>query len=256
MRPPHVVIVNQNAPLEFDQRPRREAETLAAAGYAVTLVAGSDSPEHARALTAPDVRLELYEQPREGSGVAGQVREQTQAMARALLALRRAARHAPVAAVHAGNPPDNLFLARRALAPVQGSMPRFVYDQHDAAPVLVQEKFSATALVRPLAATARAIERRSFAAAGLVVFANAEYRARAEREGLLRGDHEVVMNGWSLPRRSRITASGRVPSICSPTSARSPSRTTSTGSWTRSRPCRIPPACGWWWPDRGRPSRG
>jgi glycosyltransferase involved in cell wall biosynthesis len=199
VRPPHVVIVNQNAPLEFDQRPRREAETLAAAGYAVTLVAGSDSPEHARALTAPDVRLELYEQPHEGSGVAGQVREQSQAMARALLALRRAARHAPVAAVHAGNPPDNLFLARRALAPVQGSMPRFVYDQHDAAPVLVREKFSATALVRPLTATARVIERRSFAAAGLVVFANAEYRARAEREGLLRGDHEVVMNGWSLP---------------------------------------------------------
>ena len=48
-------------------------------------------------------------------------------------------------------------------------------------------------------ATARAIERRSFAAAGLVVFANEEYRARAVREGLLRGDSEVVPNGWSLP---------------------------------------------------------
>ena len=50
--------------------------------------------------------------------------------------------------------------------------------------------------------TARAIERRSFAAAGLVVFANAEYRARAERDGLLRGDCEVVPNGWSLPQRA------------------------------------------------------
>ena len=48
-------------------------------------------------------------------------------------------------------------------------------------------------------ATARAIERWSFAAAALVVFANAEYRARAERDGLLRGDCEVVPNGWSLP---------------------------------------------------------
>ncbi len=199
MRPPHVVIVNQNAPLELDLRPRREAETLAAAGYAVTLVGGCDSPAHARALLAPEVRLEPFAQPRDGGGVAGQVREQGQAMARALRALRRAAGHAPVAAVHAGNPPDNLFLARRALRPFQPSMPRFVYDQHDAAPVLLQEKFSETALVRPLTATARAIERRSFAAAGLVVFANAEYRARAEREGLLRGDSEVVMNGWSLP---------------------------------------------------------
>jgi glycosyltransferase involved in cell wall biosynthesis len=199
MRPPHVVIVNQNAPLELDLRPRREAETLAAAGYAVTLVGGCGSPQLVRELTAPAVHLELYAQPRDGAGVAGQVREQNQAMGRALLAVRRAARRAPVAAVHAGNPPDNFFLARRALRPLQGSTPRFVFDQHDAAPVLLAEKFPRTPLAAPLMAAARAIERRSFAAAGLVVFANAEYRARAQREGLLRGDSEVVMNGWSLP---------------------------------------------------------
>ena len=199
MRPPHVVIVNQNAPLELDLRPRREAETLAAAGYAVTLVGGCGSPQLVRELTAPEVHLELYAQPRDGAGVVGQVREQNQAMARAVLALRRASRRAPVAAVHAGNPPDNFFLARRLLRPFQGSTPRFVFDQHDAAPVLLAEKFPETPLAAPLMATARAIERRSFAAAGLVVFANAEYRARAVREGLLRGDSEVVMNGWSLP---------------------------------------------------------
>jgi glycosyltransferase involved in cell wall biosynthesis len=199
MRPPHVVIVNQNAPLELDLRPRREAETLAAAGYAVTLVGGSVSPQLVRELTAPEVHLELYAQPRDGAGVVGQVREQNQAMARAVLALRRASRRAPVAAVHAGNPPDNFFLARRLLRPLQGSTPRFVFDQHDAAPVLLAEKFPETPLAAPLMATARAIERRSFAAADLVVFANDEYRARAMREGLLRGDSEVVMNGWSLP---------------------------------------------------------
>jgi glycosyltransferase involved in cell wall biosynthesis len=196
---PHVVIVNQNAPLEVDLRPRREAETLAQAGYTVTLVGGSRSPGAVREMTAAGVHLELFPQPREGRGVVGQVREQQQAMAGALLALRRAARRAPVAAVHAGNPPDNLFLARRALRPVQGSTPRFVFDQHDAAPVLLEEKFPRTPLRRPLITTARRIERWSFAAAGLVVFANAEYRARAERDGLLRGDSEVVPNGWALP---------------------------------------------------------
>ncbi len=199
MSAPHVVIVNQNAALEIDLRPRREAETLAAAGYAVTLVGGCSSREAVRAMTAAGVSLELFPQPREGRGVAGQIREQQQAMTRALLALRRAARRAPVAAVHAGNPPDNLFLARRALRHVQGSTPRFVFDQHDAAPVLLEEKFPQTPLRRPLMTTARTIERWSFAAAGLVVFANAEYRARAERDGLLCGDSEVVPNGWSLP---------------------------------------------------------
>jgi glycosyltransferase involved in cell wall biosynthesis len=199
MKRPHIVIVNQNALLELDLRPRREAETLVAAGYLVTLVGGCRSPDTVREVTAGDVRLELYAQPRAGIGAMGQIREQSQAMARAMMAVRRASRRAPVAAVHAGNPPDNFFLARRVLRPLQGFTPRFVFDQHDVAPVLLTEKFSEAWLARPLVATARAIERRSFATAGLVVFANDRYRARAVREGLLRGDSEVVLNGWSLP---------------------------------------------------------
>jgi glycosyltransferase involved in cell wall biosynthesis len=203
MKPPHVVIVNQNALLEVDLRPRREAEALAGAGYAVTLVGGCESPERVRELTAADVRLELYAQPRGGHGIAGQIREQNQAMTRAMLAVRRASKRTPVAALHAGNPPDNFFLARRVLRLLQGFTPRFVFDQHDAAPVLLAEKFPETPLSRPLTTTARAIERWSFAAAGLVVFANDSYRARAVREGLLRGDSEVVLNGWSLPDAPR-----------------------------------------------------
>jgi glycosyltransferase involved in cell wall biosynthesis len=199
MKPPHIVIVNQNAPLELDLRPRREAETLAAAGYLVTLVGGCHSADAVREVTAADVNLELYAQPRAGIGVMGQIREQSQAMLRAMMGVRRATRRAPVAAVHAGNPPDNFFLARRLLRPLQGFTPWFVFDQHDVAPVLLTEKFSETPLAGPLVTTARAIERRSFATAGLVVFANDKYRARAVREGLLRGDSEVVLNGWSLP---------------------------------------------------------
>jgi glycosyltransferase involved in cell wall biosynthesis len=199
MNSPHLVIVNQNAPLELDLRPRREAETLAAAGYAVTLVGGCSSPRSVREITAPEVSLELYRQPRGGIGVLGQIREQNQAMARAMMAVRRASKRAPVAAVHAGNPPDNFFLAARILGSLQGFTPGFVFDQHDAAPVLLGEKFPDAPLTRPLMAAARAIERRSFAAASLVVFANDAYRARAVREGLVRSDSEVVLNGWSLP---------------------------------------------------------
>jgi glycosyltransferase involved in cell wall biosynthesis len=199
MRPPHVVVINQNAPLEMDLRPRREAEALAAAGYEVTLVGGCLSAGDVREVTSPDVRLELFPQPVGGSGVGGQVREQGQAMALALRALCRVSRRSRVSVVHAGNPPDNLFLAGHALRPLQGAAARFVFDQHDAAPVLLAEKFPHTPLTRPLTMTARAIERWSFARASLVVFANAEYRSRAARENLLRGDSEVVPNGWSLP---------------------------------------------------------
>ena len=212
MKPPHVVMVSQNALLELDMRPRREAEALAAAGYRVTLVGGCGAPERVRQVTAPNVNLELYPQPYGGIGVSGQIREQSQATGRAMMAVRRATRRAPVAVVHAGNPPDNFFPARRLLRPLQGFTPRFVFDQHDAAPLLLHEKFGRTPLARPLMAGARTIERRSFAAARLVVFANEGYHARALREGLLHGDSEgrlermvaaVRSAGSTLARRPR-----------------------------------------------------
>src|SRR4051812_38260907 len=59
MKAPHAVIVSQNAPLEVDLRPRREAEALAAAGYRVTLAGGCRAPESVRQATAADVNLEL-----------------------------------------------------------------------------------------------------------------------------------------------------------------------------------------------------
>jgi glycosyltransferase involved in cell wall biosynthesis len=202
MTRPHIAIVNQNLALEHDLRPRREAETLAAAGYDVTLVGGCYSPASARRAVDASVGLELYSQPKAGTDVRGQMREQSQAMLRAVAAVMRVSRRRPIAAVHAGNPPDNFFLVAPIIRPLQGFTPRFVYDQHDTAPALLAEKFPDSPFAKSLLATARAIERRSFAAAALVVFASAAYRARAEREALLSGDSEVVLNGFSLPDAS------------------------------------------------------
>lgn len=199
MTPPNIAIVNQNEALETDLRPRREAETLAAAGYNVTLIGGCHSPLSARGAVDSSVRLELFAQPRPGTGVLGQIREQSQAMARAIAAVIRVSRRTPIAALHAGNPPDNFFLVGPIIGSLQGFAPQFVYDQHDAAPALLAEKFPESSLRTPLLATSRSIERRSFAAAALVIFASAGYRARAEREALLSGDSVVVLNGFPLP---------------------------------------------------------
>ena len=128
MTRPHIAIVNQNLALEHDLRPRREAETLAAAGYDVTLVGGCHSVASARRAVDASVRLELYSQPKVGAGVLGQMREQSQAMLRAVAAVIRVSRRRPIAALHAGNPPDNFFLMAPTIRPLQGCTPRFVYD--------------------------------------------------------------------------------------------------------------------------------
>jgi glycosyltransferase involved in cell wall biosynthesis len=196
----HVALVTQNSDLELDLRPRAEAEALADAGFEVTLVGGTQHPERLREITKSSVAIASYPLPREGEGAAGQIRELTAAFTRMQRALVRLARTTQVDVVHASNPPDNVWLALPLLRAAQRRRPRFVFDQHDVAPVLVEEKFGSAPHMKGIAALARRLERRSFARADLVVFANAEYERRAESRALLRGDSVVVPNGWSLPQ--------------------------------------------------------
>lgn len=195
----HVALVTQNADLELDIRPRSEAEALAAAGRAVTLVGGTKNPARVREITDPAVGVALYDMPEPASGAAGQVRELSQSFRRTARALARLARQRPIDVIHASNPPDNAWLLSPLVRPFQDFAPAFVFDQHDVAPVLLEEKYGSAGALRAAAVAARRLERSSFARARLVVFANEEYETRARREGLLRGDAVVVPNGWSLP---------------------------------------------------------
>ncbi|MGH3004331.1 MAG: glycosyltransferase [Gaiellaceae bacterium] len=195
----HVALVTQNADLELDLRPRAEAEALAAAGFRVTLVGGTRNPKRVRELTKENVSLALYPMPRPAGSAAGQVVELSHAFVAMTRALLHLSRSISIDVVHASNPPDNVWLALGALRATQESKPRFVFDQHDVAPVLLEEKYGHSATGKAFGLPMRSLERASFAKASLVVFANDEYERRARAEGLLRGPAEVVPNGWSLP---------------------------------------------------------
>jgi glycosyltransferase involved in cell wall biosynthesis len=195
----HVALVLQNAEVEIDTRPRAEAEALAAAGFAVTLVGGTLNPEEARAAVASDVRLQLFASPRRANGLGGQFRELGQAFTRVTRALVALSRETPVNVIHASNPPDNLWPLPRILKRVQGFAPDFVFDQHDVAPVLLEEKYGRRGAMRLISALTHRFEAESFRRASLVLFANPQYAARARAIGLLPDRWEVVENTWSLP---------------------------------------------------------
>lgn len=199
--PLHVAHVTQNAPLELDLRPRAEAAALAAAGYRVTLVGGTHDEERVRELVDPAVSLRLYAMPPEARSRGGQVVEVTRSLSRAGRALLEMARRDPIDIVHSSNPPDDLWVVLPLLRVAQHAVPRFVFDQHDVAPVLVAEKYGRSRTSRAIGAIAGMLERRSFNRADLVVFANDEYARRARAGGLLRGRSAVVPNGWTLPGR-------------------------------------------------------
>jgi glycosyltransferase involved in cell wall biosynthesis len=195
----HVALVVQNAELEIDIRPRAEAEALAQAGYAVTLLGGTRNRELARETVPPIVEIASFPMPRPAGGAVGQVREQGASFALMTRALARLARSEPIDILHASNPPDNVWLALAPIRAAQGRRPRFVFDQHDVAPVLIGDKYGASRPMRAATSVARRLERASFARASLVVFANDEYERRASSHGLLRGPSVIVPNGWSLP---------------------------------------------------------
>ena len=195
----HVAIVSQNADLAIDIRPRAEAEALAAAGHTVTLVGGTQHLSRLRDVTAPVVRLCTYSMPRQAEGNAGQVRELGQSFARTAKALVQLSRTRPIDVLHSGNPPDNAWLLLRLLRRAQGYSPHFVYDQHDVAPVLAEEKLGNAVHARAAVRLHERLETASFRRAALTVFANPEYENRARELGLLTDEHVVVPNGWRLP---------------------------------------------------------
>ena len=105
-----------------------------------------------------------------------------------------------MAAVHAGNPPDNFFLARRVLRPLQGFTPRFVFDQHDAAPVLLREKFPRSAAreaAHGRGTRDRAAELRRCRAWSCSPTTGTALGPCAR--GCCEGTPRSCLNGWSLP---------------------------------------------------------
>jgi glycosyltransferase involved in cell wall biosynthesis len=194
----HIALITQNSDIALDLRPRREAQALAAAGHRVTLVGGTRSPERAVELADP-VGVACYRLPDHAESAGGQVVELGTSFALMVRTVLGLARRASIDVIHASNPPDDVWLVPSLLRAAQRAAPRFVFDQHDVAPVLLTEKYGGGRVMRTLARTAALLERRSFASAALVIFANAEYERRAQVQGLLHGPSAVVPNGWSLP---------------------------------------------------------
>lgn len=199
----HVAVVSQNADLVSDLRPRAEAEALAQAGYTVTLVGGTLDPGALRSVVDPRVGTISYPLPSPARGATGQVREQLTSFLRLARSLTALARRRRIDVLHAGNPPDNAVLLLRAVALTQRRIPAFVFDQHDAAPVLLEEKFGASGPMRLFRSLASWLERSSFRRASLVVFANERYATRAAELGLKVHRGVVVPNGWVLPAAPR-----------------------------------------------------
>jgi glycosyltransferase involved in cell wall biosynthesis len=182
-RRPRVVMLLENNPYPQDVRVRAEAESLTAAGYAVTVVAprARVQPRRERVGRVRVTRFHALE----GRGALGFVLEYLVAGAALhLAALREFLRGAAVLHIH--NPPDVLFAAG-ALFRLCGR--RVVFDHHDLFPETIEAKVGS----RKLARLARACERFTFLVANHVLATNESYAEIARARGRKPSDRVTVV---------------------------------------------------------------
>ena len=132
-----VAMLLENNPYPQDVRVRAEAESLAAAGHAVTVVAPRE-PGQPRARDGRGVRVRRFRLPATPASPRGFVRRVRGRQRPALLRRRSAELLRGADVVHLHNPPDTLFgvgFLARALGR------KVVFDHHDLAPELFEAKF-------------------------------------------------------------------------------------------------------------------
>ena len=124
---PHVLMLLGNNPYPQDPRPRREAETLVAAGYRVTIAAPRDTGQPSRERIG-GVDVIRFRVPIEGRRTLGFVIEHVGVTVACLVISLRVQLRTGFDVMHVHNPPDSLGLVA-VLWRLVGK--RFVYDHHD-----------------------------------------------------------------------------------------------------------------------------
>jgi glycosyltransferase involved in cell wall biosynthesis len=186
-----VLMLIENAPYAWDGRVRREANTLAAAGYDVTVIC-QQAPGEGWCEQFGPVTAYQFPPPPAMSGSLGYLLEYAYVLTMAMLLSCYVAVRRGFDVVHAHNPPD-LFVLVGGFWKLFGK--RFVFDQHDVAPEMYLARFAgrANGLVH------RALvlfERLSCTLADQVIVANESCaRLVAERTGVSPSKIAVVRNG-------------------------------------------------------------
>ncbi len=180
----------ENNPYPADVRVRQEAESLARAGHAVTVIAPR-GPAEPRRETLAGVEVRRFRLPEGRGGIAGFLLEYLVAGA-ALTAAAIAALARGTDVIHLHNPPDILFGAG-ALA--RALRRRVVFDHHDLFPELVAARFGPG----PLVGVARGAERATFGVANAVLAANESHAAIARGRGHVPAEHVTVVRNGPAP---------------------------------------------------------
>jgi glycosyltransferase involved in cell wall biosynthesis len=194
MARPFVVMWLENNSYPADGRVRREAQSLVAAGWDVTVVSPRAAGQ-ARRDVVDAVRVVRYRRPEADGGVRSFVLEYGVALVMTAVLTLRLRLGRKIDVIHAHNPPD-VFFPIAAIFKIGGT--RFVFDHHDLSPEMYDARFGdgANHMLRRLLLWS---ERATYAVADKVIVTNESYKAVALGRGKKASDDvTVVRNGPDL----------------------------------------------------------
>jgi glycosyltransferase involved in cell wall biosynthesis len=174
----------------------QEATALKANGYQVAVICPAARGYTARYECLQGIHIYRHPLPLEARGAGGYALEYTSSLFwQLVLSLKVLWRHG-FDAIHACNPPDNIFLIG-ALYKVLGRK-RFLFDHHDINPELYEAKFGRRGLLYRLVCLS---ERLTFLTADVSIATNESYRRIALERGRMPPEKVfVVRSGPSLER--------------------------------------------------------
>ena len=199
LRGRRVLIIVENLPCPFDRRVMQEARTLAAAGYAVSIICPK-APGSEKSFESIDgIDIHRHVLPREADGALGYAFEYSVALLMEFWLSLKILFGRGFDVIHACNPPDTIFLIG-GFYKLFGK--QFVFDHHDINPELYEAKFGKRGLGQKLLL---ALERMTFRTADMVISTNESYRDIAVTRGSVNPrDVFVVRSGPDLTRVKQV----------------------------------------------------
>ena len=191
-----VLIIVQNLPVPFDRRVWQEATALVANGYQVAVICPATRGYTARYEYLQGIHIYRHPLPLEAKGAWGYILEYASSLFWELVLSLKVLRRHGFDAIHACNPPDNIFLIGALYKAIAGK--RFLFDHHDINPELYEAKFGHRGLMYRLV---RLSEWLTFRTADISIATNESYRHIAIERGHMSPERVfVVRSGPSLER--------------------------------------------------------
>lgn len=190
------MIIVENLPSPFDRRVWQEATTLRQNGYGVSIICPTGKGYENKYEEIDGIHIYRHSLPLEAEGASGYLLEYSTALFwEFVLAWKVLFRHG-FDAIHACNPPDNIFLVG-GFFKLLGK--KFLFDHHDINPELYEAKFGRRDFFYKVML---AWERWTFRLADVSIATNESYKRIAiERGGM---DPEKVFVVRSGPKLDRL----------------------------------------------------